>query len=175
MLPHTAIPTVIYTGIDYRNIANWMSCLYVYVLGYVYGRVGVGGVSYNVKPDRCELFLFQINYEQYSHIYLVSDFVKGRLCDLTGSMLDHRSPPPEFESRCWHIWIGVSSFTSLHYLWRLLGQFKPTNHYYTFNLCQFVNDCLDWQVCWKKGMAFWWSLFKLWLWIVLSGFSSIHS
>ena len=46
--------------------------------------------------------------------------VKG----LTGSMLDHISLPPEVESRWWAYLKGVSSLTSLHYLWRSPGPFS---------------------------------------------------
>jgi len=47
-----------------------------------------------------------------------------RLCGLIGSMLDHRSVPPDFEFWGGHSWF--SSLTLLHYLWRSLARFWPT-------------------------------------------------
>ena len=43
---------------------------------------------------------------------------------LIGSALDHRSLPPVFESRRGAYLKGVSSLTSLHYVWRSLGPFS---------------------------------------------------
>ena len=39
----------------------------------------------------------------------------------SGSVLDHRSLPPVFATRRWHVRKVISSFTSSHYLWRSLG------------------------------------------------------
>ena len=43
---------------------------------------------------------------------------------ITKCALDHRSLPPEFESRRLSYLKGVSSLTSLNYLWRSLGPFS---------------------------------------------------
>ena len=71
---------------------------------------------WKLSPIKCSLHVCDMLVGQH-----LSCVHWGCLCGLNGSMLDHRWLPPEFESQCGHIWMGVSSLTSLHYLkWKII-------------------------------------------------------
>jgi len=89
----------------------------------------------------------------------------GRLRGLTGSALDHRSLPPEFESRCGHIWkVLVSSLTSLHYLWTRVPPWSSGS----------VLDHRSLPPVFESQCGHIWRLFRLSLHLITFGGPSAH-
>jgi len=56
------------------------------------------------RSDACIIYLYQCYQVSAKHITsIITSNHKGHLRDLVGSLLDHRSLPPEFESQRGHI------------------------------------------------------------------------